>query len=196
MATPRGAEHRDLEQRFRDLERKYDALASRVLMQRKAEVTQGDFVVKGGGNIVILGPAGNTLWSALDGPIKVVSHAQSLDSPGLTSSWAEYLTYAVPVPDGFTSCVVNLFTSTGATAAVGGTINVGTRPVINGGALAGPGLSVGSATSSPASVTSAWTWNGAIPSGGLNVGMQAYLQGGITAGTDNVHLTCTVLLLR
>lgn len=53
MATPRGAEHRDLEQRFRNLERKCADLANRVLMQRKLEVTQGDFVVSGGGNVIV-----------------------------------------------------------------------------------------------------------------------------------------------
>lgn len=35
MATPRGALHRDLEQRFRDLESEVRQLAGRVLSQRK-----------------------------------------------------------------------------------------------------------------------------------------------------------------
>lgn len=53
MATPRGAQPRDLEQRFRDLEQRCGDLAARVLGQRKLEVTTGDFVVSGGGGIVV-----------------------------------------------------------------------------------------------------------------------------------------------
>lgn len=53
MATPRGAQHRDVEQRIRDLEQRCASLANQVLRQRRLEVTQGDFVVSGGGGIHI-----------------------------------------------------------------------------------------------------------------------------------------------
>lgn len=183
-----------INRKFADLQRQLNELRAAKRLQA-ATIGKGGLTVKDGGNITILDGAGVEVWSALDGPIKSFSHAQSLDSPGLTSSWAEYLTYTVPIPSGFTSCMISLFTSTGATAAVGGTINVGTRPVANGGALAGPGLATGSATSSPVSVTSAWTWSGPVGTS-LTIGVQAFLQGAITAGTDNVHLSGTVLFLR
>lgn len=53
MGTPRGSEHRDLEQRFRTVEQRCADLATRVLMQRQLSVTEGDFVVSGGGNVIV-----------------------------------------------------------------------------------------------------------------------------------------------
>lgn len=53
MATPRAAEHRDLEQRFRDIENQLRALSARLLGQRKLEVSEGDFVVSGGGGVKV-----------------------------------------------------------------------------------------------------------------------------------------------
>lgn len=53
MATPRGAEHRDLEQRLRNMQAQINRLASRVLGQRQLSVTEGDFVVSGGGGVLV-----------------------------------------------------------------------------------------------------------------------------------------------
>lgn len=53
MATPRGSVHRDLEQRLRDLEAKVQSLTSVALRREQLEVTSGDFVVSGGGGVVI-----------------------------------------------------------------------------------------------------------------------------------------------
>lgn len=53
MATPSGARHRDLEQRFRDIEQEVRALAAATLQRRQLSVTEGDFAVSGGGGIVV-----------------------------------------------------------------------------------------------------------------------------------------------
>lgn len=53
MATPAGAQHRDLEQRLRDMERQVQALTSALLHRRQQNVTEGDFVVSGGGDVIV-----------------------------------------------------------------------------------------------------------------------------------------------
>jgi len=53
MATPRGSEHRDLEQRFRNLESRVRELASAALRRTQFNVTEGDFVVSGGGSAIV-----------------------------------------------------------------------------------------------------------------------------------------------
>lgn len=53
MATPRAAEHRDLEQRFRKLERQVRQLVAKALSRETLAVTSGDFTVSGGGDVVV-----------------------------------------------------------------------------------------------------------------------------------------------
>src|SRR4051794_4906520 len=53
MATPRAAVHRDLEQRLRDLETQVRKLTSMGLRRDQLGVTSGDFVVSGGGSVII-----------------------------------------------------------------------------------------------------------------------------------------------
>ncbi|MFC5730940.1 MULTISPECIES: tail fiber domain-containing protein [Nocardioides] len=53
MATPNAARHRDLEQRFADLQKQIRDLSAVVLHRRQLSVTDGDFVVSGGGNIIV-----------------------------------------------------------------------------------------------------------------------------------------------
>ncbi|MBD8869297.1 hypothetical protein [Nocardioides donggukensis] len=53
MATPRAAQHRDLEQRLRDLESKVRELTGVALRRQQLSVTSGDFVVSGGGAVVV-----------------------------------------------------------------------------------------------------------------------------------------------
>lgn len=53
MATPAAAQHRDVEQRFRDIDRKVRDLAAAVSRRPQLAVTSGDFIVSGGGNVVI-----------------------------------------------------------------------------------------------------------------------------------------------
>lgn len=53
MATPRGAVHRDLEQRLRDMERTVRDLTSSALRRQQLSVSAGDFVVSGGGGVVV-----------------------------------------------------------------------------------------------------------------------------------------------
>jgi hypothetical protein len=53
MATPSGARHRDTEQRLLDLETGVRNLTAASLRRRQLSVTEGDFVVSGGGGVVI-----------------------------------------------------------------------------------------------------------------------------------------------
>lgn len=53
MATPRGAQHFDLEQRLRDLERQVQRLTSMSLRRSQLGVTSGDFAVTGGGSVLV-----------------------------------------------------------------------------------------------------------------------------------------------
>lgn len=68
MATPQGAEHRDLEARFRKIERKLaDALAA-VTRRPKFEVSAGDLTIRGGnlvvdgGDFLLLDTDGSTVF--------------------------------------------------------------------------------------------------------------------------------------
>lgn len=53
MVTPTGARHRDLEQRLRDLEDGLRTLTGATLRRRQMGVTEGDFVVSGGGSVIV-----------------------------------------------------------------------------------------------------------------------------------------------
>lgn len=53
MATPSGARHRDSEQRFLDLEAAVRSLTAASLRRRQLSVVEGDFVVSGGGGVII-----------------------------------------------------------------------------------------------------------------------------------------------
>lgn len=53
MATPRAAEHRDLEQRIRDLEDQVRELTGAALRRSQLRVDSGDFVVSGGGSVYV-----------------------------------------------------------------------------------------------------------------------------------------------
>jgi len=60
MATPRGAEHRDLEQKFRSIENRVRELATVAMRRTQLNVTEGDFVVSGGGSVVVQDGGGVT----------------------------------------------------------------------------------------------------------------------------------------
>lgn len=53
MATPRGAEHRDIEQRLRRIEYQVAAVIGAALRRKQLSVTSGDFTVSGGGSVVV-----------------------------------------------------------------------------------------------------------------------------------------------
>lgn len=53
MATPQAAVPRDLEQRIRNIESTLRQITSATLRQRQLSVTEGDFVVSGGGNVLV-----------------------------------------------------------------------------------------------------------------------------------------------
>lgn len=61
MATPSGARHRDTEQRLLDLEAGQRNLTAASLRRRQLSVTEGDFVVSGGGGVVIEDGGGITV---------------------------------------------------------------------------------------------------------------------------------------
>lgn len=206
MATPRGAEHRDIEQRLRDIEHRVAGLSSRVLTQRKAEVSQGDFVVKGGGNIVILDADGNTVWSALDGPIRAENLASDVDSTTMPNdtTWREYAAQNLTVPAGFTSAIVAMYATTGNTWSGSGGGILGVQPAIDfdpagPSALAnGPGVTNGTTGAIPCSVSSYFgtTLTGLTGGQVLKFSTLAYSSGAASAGAANVHITATALFLR
>lgn len=72
MATPRAAQHRDLEQRIRDLEQQVRALTSATLRREQLSVEQGDFVVSGGGGVVVRDGGGVVLYYPDNTPAVVV----------------------------------------------------------------------------------------------------------------------------
>lgn len=53
MATPVGAVHRDLEQRLRNIEQQLRQLGTVAMRRARLAVSEGDFVVSGGGNVVV-----------------------------------------------------------------------------------------------------------------------------------------------
>lgn len=125
------------------------------------------------------------------------------DGPGLTGSWATYLTHTIDVPDGFTGAVVSVFCSTGASFSGVGNGLVGAQPFING--TWGPALSNGIAIPSgfagalACSVTSAFTRVTSVtPGGTFDVAMSAYASGpsSLSSGSDNVHLSASVVFTR
>lgn len=109
MTTPRGAKHRDLEQRLRDIEAQLRELTAASLRRKQLGVSQGDFVVSGGGNVVvkdggdleILDAGGAVVFSALDGPVKV-SKVNQTHSGWTTGPTGHTETYSVTVPEGYT----------------------------------------------------------------------------------------------
>lgn len=163
----------DLDRRVADLER------------RLAEVS---------GSLVRAANAANA-WQG-----RVVGLQDGEDGPGLTSSWTTYLLNTIMVPDGFTGAVVNVFCSTGATFDGAGFGRVGAQAYITG--ASGPGLTNGvilPAGSCACSVTSAFTAVLSVtPGGSFQVGISAYADGtsSIAAGSDNVHLSASVIFTR
>lgn len=53
MTTPRNAQHRDLQQTLKDLQSQIQELRNTVLRRQRLNVTEGDFVVSGGGNVEV-----------------------------------------------------------------------------------------------------------------------------------------------
>lgn len=136
MATPRGAEHRDLEKRFSDMQRAIDDLSSVVLRQRKLEVTSGDLDVSGGGSVVVSGggsivvsdsgdlqikdSTGHVIWSALSS-LSTSSAGQwsggGYSFPGTLST--DYGALNFTVPTGYSRALVSMFASARDTGSGG-----------------------------------------------------------------------------
>ncbi|WP_408895950.1 tail fiber domain-containing protein [Nocardioides sp. R1-1] len=60
MATPQGAKQQDLVQQIRDLEQQVRALTAASLRRQQLSVTEGDFVVSGGGSVILRD--GGSVW--------------------------------------------------------------------------------------------------------------------------------------
>jgi hypothetical protein len=148
------------------------------------------------GMIVQAANAGNA-WAG-----RTVGLQDDANGPGLTGSWTTHLLNTIAVPDGFTGAVVNVFCSTGATFTSGGTATcyVGAQPVITG--ASGPAISNGAIIpavggTTACSVTSAFTAVITVtPGGSFQVAMEAYAVGPFTSGSDNVHLSASVIFVR
>ena len=69
MTTPRAAEHRDIEQRFRNIEQKLRDVASRALRREALSVSSGDLSVSDGGSISVTN--GGTIDVASGGMVNV-----------------------------------------------------------------------------------------------------------------------------
>ncbi len=155
----------------------------------------GSIVVQDGGDLRILDPDGSVVFSAQDGPLR--SDFAQVDINTLTfpdATWTEYAVQTIPVPIGFTRAFVNLFASAGGTftGATGG--NVGVQPVADGNG--GPGLSNGTPAAGPCSVNSSAAFN--LTALGDTIRLSAYCQrsGAVTAGSNNVHLSASIIFLR
>jgi hypothetical protein len=91
MATPRGSEHRDLEQRVRDLERHVRELTGAALRRRQLGVDQGDFVVSGGGDVVVQDGGRVRVQDEAGNTIMDVGGAEGLRRP--------WIPYHIPIWD-------------------------------------------------------------------------------------------------
>lgn len=61
MATPRPAEHKDIEQRFRDIEQKLQSLAGQVAKRPQFTIESGDLTIDGG-DVVMLDTDGSVMF--------------------------------------------------------------------------------------------------------------------------------------
>lgn len=113
MATPNGARHRDLEQRLRDIEAQIRQLNTVALRRKQLAVTSGDFVVSGGGSIVVedagnlqlLDALGNVVFDAASGPIKVAAAEDTATGFTVNTTLGTKATASVVVPDGYTQAL-------------------------------------------------------------------------------------------
>lgn len=200
MATPRGAEHRDLEQRLRKIEQALQSLTGAALRRRQLSVDSGDFVVSGGGsvivkdtgNIKILDGAGNVAWSALDGPVKTAQVFVEDRSMNVSDTFHDYGLTSIAVPAGYTKAVVMATASAGASFPNSGSVTV--QPVIN--EVPGPAINSGSSTIAVA--TSFFSTSLAFTPGqsSFTVRLGAARAGVATSGSGNWHLSALVLFTR
>lgn len=135
---------------------------------------------------------------------RVVGLQDGVNGPGLTGSWTPYLINTITVPDGFTGAVVTVCCSTGITFTSGGGSYgyVGAQPAITG--TSGPAISNGviipsAGGTTACSVTSTFTAVISVtPGGTFQVAAGAYASGtaAIVSGSDNVHLSASVIFTR
>jgi hypothetical protein len=212
MATPRGAEHRDLEQRFRDIERKVDALTASVLKQRQLQVSAGDFGVSGGGSVVV--QDGGSVQVLGGGSVEVSGGgAVTVDgtplaavtadvvqwddnSLNVATSWTTYGAANLTVPTGYTRAMVSCFVSAGETfnTGSGGIISVAAK--IN--SVTGAGISNQVPSNAACSAGAFLTVDLTGLSAGASIPCRclATRTGGVASGTGNIHISASAIFLR
>lgn len=178
--------------RFRRIERELQELRSAKNLQA-ASVGAGGVTVRDGGDFQILDADGNVVFSAKDGPIR--TWWQQGDLPATTfpdGGWNEYLVAVIPVPLGYSTAIVQLFVSAGGTFTSSG--NVGVQPSVDG--AGGPGLSNG-ISSGPCSVNSSMAYSFDVAGrDSFNISAFAIRNGPVTTGSNNVHLSASVIFIR
>ena len=163
MATPRAAEHRDIEQRFRNLEQQVSDLTSTILRRQPIQVGAAQY------DAVITPPANNT--------------------------WTEYTGTDVAVPDGYTRALVNMTVAHGVTWSAAGAGNtLGVQAVCNG--LQGPAIATATPDAVPFSVLSSGSFVLNNVAGHIDLDVFVIRNGSVTAGSENVHISASVIFLR
>ncbi len=187
----------DLRQLIRDVAELKARVAQLTSSSRQSEamtIGRGGLTVKQPGDITIVDPDGNQIWSANDGPLKVRTFHLVDESAGLPAvGWsAPKCSYNIPVPAGFTQAVVQISVNVGASFAGAG--NIGVQPFV--GSEAGEAISNGVPDSAPCSVPSTLTTLVTGLSGGsVNVYLQGYADGTVV-GNSNAHLSGSAIFLR
>lgn len=193
MPTPTAAIPRDLETRLRSLEVGLREANARLLSRKQLSVTEGDFVVSGGGNVVILDVDGNVAWDALNSPSKPMSYYAEVNSMDLAATWTEYGAHDVEVPPNYNTVHVMMNVSAGASFAVT-TANVSVQPVI-GVDNWGPAINSGSGAIAVASSFWAQTLTGLGPT--LRLAVRAVRSSSAPiAGTSNWHMAASLIFTR
>lgn len=195
MATPRGAEHRDLEQRLRNIEAQLRQVTGAALRRKQLSVTEGDFVVSGGGNIIIKGADGTPVWDALSGPMAADSVDTENNSLRIATTWTEYGNISVPIPSGYHRGHVLIMASAGHTFT--GTGNVSVQPMFF--STPGPAINSGNGDVSVANSFMAHAFSGlgdGTPYPTLDFSLRAIRTGAADPDTGNWHLAASVIFLR
>jgi hypothetical protein len=161
VATPRAAEHRDLEQRFRNLEAGMAELTNTVLRRQPVQV--GSVQV----DTVVTPETANAVWTIING--------DTLD-----------------VPEGYTRALVNMYAAHGVTFTGAGVLGV--QPICTN--HFGPPVSTGAPSAGALSVVSAGAFVLANLAGPLDFGVQINRNGAVAAGSQNFHISASVIFLR
>jgi len=166
MATPPGAEHRDVQQRFRDVEQQLRNLSTTILRRQPID------------------------------SVVVQYDLNSTDLPLGNFTEITVARQTITVPDGYTRAQVQLFVNAGATItnAAGGSIGVQPRVAAAGGPPISNGVS-GPSPVSVGSFMARNLFNlDQIPT--FDLRLFAYVNTTTVSGSGNAHLSAGVTFLR